>query len=138
MSFFDTPVLVIDDSKAVRTVLTDLLTDIGFQDIEQASSVAEGVERFDARGHPVVFLDLLMPEASGIRFARHALDADPYCKIVVTTALPHNNEGVITAVSEGAFEVLQKPLRKEELERIVGRLEKSFKAVAATDDVSYS
>lgn len=138
MAFSDTPVLVIDDSKAVRTVLTDILRDLGFADLDQADSVAEGVKVFDERRHPVVFLDLLMPEASGIRFARHALDKDPYCKIVVTTALPQSNEGVITAVSEGAFDILPKPLRKEEVQRVVDRLEKAFKAVTRSEDVSYS
>lgn len=84
VTFYDTPVLVIDDSKAVRTVLVDLLKEHGFARVDAASGVAEGQEVFEETEHPIVFLDLLMPDASGLRFARYALDKDPYCKIVLT------------------------------------------------------
>lgn len=140
MELYETPVLVIDDSKAVRTILKDMLQEIGFQDVDAVDSVATGIDRFDERRHPIVFLDLLMPEASGIRFARHALEEDPYCKIVLTTALPSSNEGVITAISEGAFDMIQKPLRKEDVESMVQRLQRAFAAVQPRSggDVSYT
>lgn len=139
MSFHDTSILVIDDSKAVRTVLVDLLKEKGFTDVDAADSVATGQEVYDKKHHPVVFLDLLMPDASGLRFARYALDKDPYCKIVLTTALPPNNEGVITAISEGAYDMLQKPIRPEDLQGMLNKLGKTFEQVAAPrEDVSYS
>lgn len=139
VSFYDTPVLVIDDSKAVRTVLVDLLKEHGFNDVDSAPGVAEGQEAFEKKRHPIVFLDLLMPDASGLRFARFALDKDPYCKIVLTTALPPNNEGVITAISEGAYDMLQKPIRPDDLKGMISKLEKAkgTGSVQARDDVSY-
>lgn len=140
MSFYETPILVVDDSNAVRTVMQDLLKDQGFGDVTVADSVASAQDAYDEKRHPVVFLDLLMPEASGLRFARHALDQDPYCKIVLITALPPNNEGVITAVSEGAYDILQKPIRPDDLKGMIRKLEKEFASVATSsrDDVSYS
>lgn len=139
VSFYDTPVLVIDDSKAVRTILRDMLEEVGFTELDTAESVADAVETFDKKNHPIVFLDLLMPEASGIRFARHALEKDPYCKIVLTTALPPNNEGVITAISEGAYDILQKPLRKEDVAQMATRLEREMAKVTKNgSDVSYT
>ncbi len=119
--------------------MTDLLKERGFTDISVADSVATAQEQWEKQHHPIVFLDLLMPEASGLRFARHALDQDPYCKVVLITALPPNNEGVITAVSEGAYDILQKPIRKEDLSAMVHKLEKEFASVPASrDDVSYT
>lgn len=140
MSFYDTPLLVIDDSKAVRTVLVDLLKEQGFSKVDSAPGVAEGQKAFDEGHHPIVFLDLLMPDASGLRFARYALDKDPYCKIVLTTALPPNNEGVITAISEGAYDMLQKPIRPDDLKAMIKKLEKAQPAdsVQTRDDVSYT
>lgn len=139
MSFHDTPILVVDDSNAVRTVMTDLLKEQGFKDVTVADSVSTAERAWDDQRHPIVFLDLLMPEASGLRFARHALDKDPYCKVVLITALPPNNEGVITAVSEGAYDILQKPIRQEDLNAMVHKLQKEFASVPASrDDVSYT
>jgi len=140
VSFYETPILVVDDSNAVRTVMQDLLKDQGFEDVTVADSVASAQDAYDDKRHPVVFLDLLMPEASGLRFARHALDQDPYCKIVLITALPPNNEGVITAVSEGAYDILQKPIRPDDLKAMIRKLEKEFASVTTSsrDDVSYS
>jgi DNA-binding NtrC family response regulator len=139
VSFQHTPILVIDDSNAVRTVLKDILTERGFKDVTTAASVAEAQEAYDAKQHPIVFLDLLMPEASGLRFARYALDKDPYCKIVLITALPPSNEGVITAISEGAYDILQKPIRPAEMAAMLRKLEKDTTArMQPRDDVSYT
>ncbi len=140
VSFYETPILVVDDSNAVRTVMQDLLKEQGFEDVTVAEGVSSAQEAYDEKRHPVVFLDLLMPEASGLRFARHALDQDPYCKIILITALPPNNEGVITAVSEGAYDILQKPIRPGDLKAMVNKLEKEFASVTTSsrDDVSYS
>lgn len=138
MAFQDTPILVIDDSNAVRTVLNDLLRERGFKDVTTAASVAEAQEAYDEKAHPVVFLDLLMPEASGLRFARYALEKDPYCKIVLITALPPTNEGVITAISEGAYDLLQKPIRPPEMAAMLRKLEKDTTQLPPRDDVSYT
>lgn len=139
MSFYETPVLVVDDSNAVRTVMSDLLKERGFTDITVADSVQAAQDAWGNKKHPIVFLDLLMPEASGLRFARYALEKDPYCKIILITALPPTNEGVITAVSEGAFDILQKPIRPEHLTTIIHKLRKEFASVTTSrDDVSYT
>lgn len=139
MAFQDTSILVIDDSKAVRTVMVDLLKEKGFANVDSAESVATGQALFEDKKHPVVFLDLLMPEASGLRFARFALDKDPYCKIILTTALPPNNEGVITAISEGAYDMLQKPIRPDDLEGMLQKLARAFEGQPTSrEDVSYS
>jgi two-component system, chemotaxis family, chemotaxis protein CheY len=140
VGFQETPILIIDDSNAVRTVLKDILVERGFREVSTAGSVAEAQEMYDEKRHPIVFLDLLMPEASGLRFARYALDADPYCKIILITALPPSNEGVITAISEGAYDILQKPIRPAEMAAMLRKLERDVGARvgAARDDVSYS
>jgi DNA-binding NtrC family response regulator len=139
VSFYDTPILVVDDSNAIRTMMSDLLQERGFKDITVADSVQEAQEAYETKKHPIVFLDLLMPEASGLRFARHALEKDPYCKIVLITALPPSNEGVITAVSEGVYDILQKPIRPESFSAMVHKLRKEFASVPTSrDDVSYT
>lgn len=134
----DTRILVVDDSPAILALLKDQLRARGFTNVLTAESVAEGLRIVDEEKPEVVFLDLMMPESSGLEFTRLALEKNPQMHIVVTTALPPNHESVVMAVSQGASEYLPKPVRKESLAQVLDHLGRDF---AAHDqgwgDVSY-
>ncbi len=112
-------VLIADDDRLVRTMLSDLLGDLG-----HAVVVAEnGAEALDvcAREDPdVLILDFLMPKLSGLD-ALHALrDRGVRAPVVLLTAI---SDGSFRAV-EGAEVVdvlLEKPVTRRSLERALSR-----------------
>lgn len=116
------PILIVDDSPAILALLKDMLRAHGYKDIRTAESVEEGMKAVEERHPAVIFLDLLMPESSGIEFAKSAAAVSPESRVVVTTALPIGHEAVTMAISQGASEYLPKPLRDDALTVVLNHL----------------
>jgi CheY-like chemotaxis protein len=112
-------VLIADDDRLVRTMVSDLLAELGHAVVEAANGL-EAVSVCEREGPDLVILDLLMPRLSGLD-ALHRLRA----KGVRTPAV------LLTAISGGSFRaldgaaevdvVLEKPVTRRGLERALTR-----------------
>jgi PAS domain S-box-containing protein len=83
-------ILVCDDRKTNRDVLSHLLTDIGFEVIE-ASDGREGLEKALANRPDIVLMDLMMPEMDGFEATRALRN------------MPEINDTAVIAVSAAVF-----------------------------------
>ena len=106
--------LIVDDSKAMRSIVGRIVREIGFETIEAANG-REGLAQLQSNGDvELILVDWNMPEMNGIEFLQ-AVRAQPgSCALkmlMVTTAsdLAHIN----TAIEAGANEYLMKPFTKE-------------------------
>lgn len=106
--------LIVDDSKAMRSIVGRIVREIGFETIEAANG-REGLETLKSSGEvELILVDWNMPEMNGIEFLR-AVRAQPgasaFKMLMVTTAsdLTHIN----TALEAGANEYLMKPFTKD-------------------------
>jgi DNA-binding NarL/FixJ family response regulator len=79
-------VLLVDDERAIREALGDLLNEAGFDVVGMASDGAEAVELAAKLRPAVVLMDLRMPRMDGIEAARHIKVADPATQIVILSA----------------------------------------------------
>lgn len=62
--------LVVDDSRATRRIIGDILREIGFE-VTEAGNGCEGLQRLDQFGNPdVVLVDWNMPEMNGLEFIK--------------------------------------------------------------------
>lgn len=118
----DTRVLVVDDSPSIRAVFESHLRRLGFRDVRTAATVDEAIRVFREQEPRLVFLDLVIDEASGLDFATVALEEKPFTIIVVVTALPRGHEDVVSAFAEGAQEYLPKPARFGAVKEVVDHL----------------
>ena len=108
--------LVIDDSKAMRSILKRILKDLGFEVFEAANG-QEGLERLAKVGAPdLALVDWNMPEMNGLEFVR-AVRSDPAYNnlrlMMVTTET--ETERVAAALEAGANEYIMKPFPKDAL-----------------------
>jgi len=109
--------MVVDDSKAMRTVLARMLRECGFEDVFEASNGVDAFRAIREQGSPeVVLVDWNMPEMSGIEFVRRVrysgfLDAASLVMVTSETA----TEKVAEALESGADEYLMKPFTKDAL-----------------------
>jgi two-component system chemotaxis response regulator CheY len=108
--------LVIDDSRAVRLLIGDILRQRGFE-VATASDGQEGLERL--RENPdirLVLVDWNMPVMDGLEFI-HAVRKvpawDEVWLVMVTTET--ESEQVQRAISAGANEYVMKPFTAEVL-----------------------
>ncbi|MBQ7569044.1 response regulator [bacterium] len=79
-------VLVVDDSKFMRTVVADLLAKANCEVVE-ASNGAYAVQMYEECQPDLVLLDILMPEQDGIETLRQILDLDSDARVVMVTSL---------------------------------------------------
>lgn len=114
-------VLVVDDSRAMRAVLRNMLREAGFE-VSEAGNGREALERLrQNREIQLALVDWNMPEMDGFQFLC-AMRADPAYDgmrvLMVTTETDLSR--VSEALSAGANEYLMKPFTKEAL---VGKLD---------------
>lgn len=114
--------VVIDDELFAREELTELLEETGkIEVIAQASNAIEGLKFINQLKPDVVFLDIQMPQITGIELLG-MLDPDTMPKVVFVTAY---DEFAIQAFEDNAFDYLLKPVDTQRLDKTVRRLLKS-------------
>jgi DNA-binding NtrC family response regulator len=112
-------VLVVDDEKSQRDILTVILEGEGYS-VETASNVLQALSLYRGRPADLVLTDLSMPERDGLSLLDDLTKLDPDAHVVVITAYGTVNSAV-QAMKKGAFDYLTKPLDREELLITVAR-----------------
>src|SRR5438477_8564740 len=100
-------ILIIDDEKAIRKTLSEILSFEGYK-IDEASDGEEGLKRFKDKNYDVVLCDIKMPKIDGIEFLQKAGEANPDIPIIMISG--HGNiETAVEAVKTGAYDYISKP-----------------------------
>jgi len=100
-------ILIIDDEKAIRKTLSEILSFEGYK-IEEASDGEEGLKKFKDKNYDVVLCDIKMPKIDGIEFLQKAGEANPDIPIIMISG--HGNiETAVEAVKTGAYDYISKP-----------------------------
>jgi len=100
-------ILIIDDEKAIRKTLSEILSFEGYV-IEEAADGEEGLKRFKEKNFDVVLCDIKMPKVDGIEFLQKAGEINPDIPIIMISG--HGNiETAVEAVKKGAYDYISKP-----------------------------
>jgi two-component system chemotaxis response regulator CheY len=115
--------LVVDDSKVMRIMLSNVLKDVGFTDIAQAEHGKAGLEYLtrnpDTR---LALVDWNMPEMTGIEMVEAVRKNDSLRRVnLIMVTTESETEQISRAVKLGADEYVTKPFTKEV---IAGKLQK--------------
>ncbi len=119
--------LGVDDSRAIRRIVSDILMEIGFE-TEVATNGLDALNHLEFEEIPdVVLIDWNMPEMDGLEFTRAVRNDERYDDItllMVTTET--ETDQMLRALTAGVDEYLMKPFSAESLVdklRIVGLVE---------------
>jgi two-component system nitrogen regulation response regulator NtrX len=100
-------ILIIDDEKAIRKTLSEILSYEGYK-IEEAGDGEEGLKRFKEKAYDVVLCDIKMPKLDGIEFLDKAREANPDVPVIMISG--HGTiETAVEAVKKGAYDYISKP-----------------------------
>ena len=106
-------ILVVDDEATITDALKLLLTDHGY-DVSTSSTAAAAETLLARHWFDLVFLDLRLPDADGIRLLEHIKRTSPGTEVVLMTA--HGSLDItIEAIKRGAFYYLEKPFTFDQI-----------------------
>lgn len=100
-------ILIIDDEKAIRKTLSEILSYEGYK-IEEASDGEEGLKKFKEKAFDVVLCDIKMPKLDGLEFLDKAREANADVPVIMISG--HGTiETAVEAVKKGAYDYISKP-----------------------------
>jgi two-component system response regulator HydG len=112
-------VLVVDDQFSMAEMVSDGLSERGYDAVPLASS-REAAKRLADESFDALVTDLRMPELDGIELLAHARKIAPTCPVIVMTAYSAVDTAV-HAIRQGAYHYLTKPFKVDELALFLGR-----------------
>ena len=113
-------ILIVDDSPIARKMLKSCLPkDQGFE-YHEAGDGKQGFEKYQELNPDVTFMDLTMPVMTGYEAIEKIIEFDKDALIIVVTA-DVQMKAIKTVMDSGAFMVLRKPLKKEEITQALNK-----------------
>jgi DNA-binding NtrC family response regulator len=116
------PVLLVEDKTELRAMLRKALERWGYT-IDEAPDGNSAIDKVRSRRYQMVLSDLKLPGHSGIDVLREAKRAEPTLPVILVTAYGSVDEAV-TAMKEGAFDFIQKPVDLDHLKLLLDRAAK--------------
>ena len=104
-------ILIIDDEVSLRQTLARILQRAGFE-VTTAANGAEGVSLVSQHLFDLVYLDIRMPDMSGLELLKTIHAKYPDLPVILFTAQPDLNSAV-EALRNGATDYLLKPLKPQ-------------------------
>ena len=100
-------ILIIDDERAIRKTLSEILTYEGFK-VEEAADGEEGWKLFNEKNYDVVLCDIKMPKLDGLEFLTKATEKNADIPVIMISG--HGTiETAVDAVKKGAYDYVAKP-----------------------------
>ncbi|BEH09579.1 response regulator [Geobacter sulfurreducens subsp. ethanolicus] len=105
-------VLIVDDSRAVRAFVRELLEQVGYAVIEANDGIA-GLEAIATRKPDVVLLDIEMPNKTGLEVLDELDVTNRLFSIILFTTLS-SLDAIVDGLERGADDYIVKPFKKAE------------------------
>lgn len=113
--------LIVDDEAELRrsviSILKTAIPDVEFV-VDEASTGREALDKVRGHNFDLVLMDVKMPEMNGLEALAAIKEHDPRTFVVLMTA--HSNlQDAVTAIKDGAYDYVEKPVNPQRLTEIV-------------------
>lgn len=113
--------LIVDDEKLALSRLKRLLEEEGVTDIVECNNPIDAIKLAAKEKFDIAFLDISMPNMSGLELAQAILDINPKTFIIFQTAY---SEHALEAFQSGGVDYLLKPISTESVKKSLEKIEK--------------
>ncbi|MDH5374446.1 MAG: response regulator [Candidatus Bathyarchaeota archaeon] len=104
-------ILVVDDDRSVRKVLTAILEDEGYS-VESVSTAKKAIERTRRKVYNLALIDIRLPDMEGIELLTKMKDTTPKMRKIIITGYP-TLQNAVESVNRGADAYILKPFDME-------------------------
>ena len=112
-------ILVIDDEPEIGWIFSKILGDNGYE-VFSSQTGKGGLEKVRKNTPDLVFLDLKLPDTSGVDVLREIKAIDPGILVIMITAY-ETIQTAVSAMKMGAYDYVSKPVPNERLKIIVDK-----------------
>lgn len=113
-------VLIVDDEAPIRATLSKFLRSLGVEEILEAISGEDAVQKVKTAPHlKLILMDLKMPAKDGLKALEEIREILPDVKIAILTGYPFYGEADQAVKKYGVLDFIVKPVDLDYLERIV-------------------
>jgi len=113
-------ILVVDDEESARVALAKILTHDGY-DVSLAGNGLEALDFLRNRDVELIITDINMPGMNGLAFLRELNRSHPQSNVIMLTAYGEV-ESYLEAMNLGAFEYINKPVKYEDLKKVINKI----------------
>jgi two-component system response regulator (stage 0 sporulation protein F) len=110
-------ILIVDDEENARIALSKILTRDGYH-VVVAGNGQEALNYLQGNDVELIITDINMPEMNGMTFLRELNKTKPNSNVIMITAYGEV-ESYIEAMNLGVFEYINKPVKIDELRKIL-------------------
>jgi DNA-binding NtrC family response regulator len=110
-------VLIVEDEENERTGLAELIRAWGYQ-TETAVDGVDGWSKVESWGPAIVLTDLKMPRMDGMQLLEQIAEVPQQIAVVLLTAMG-SIDAAVTAMKQGAFDFIEKPVNPTRLRNIL-------------------
>ncbi|MGM0471394.1 MAG: response regulator [Bacillota bacterium] len=114
-------ILIVDDAQFMRTMLSKLVEEEGYEVVGEAVNGIEAVEKYQEFNPDLVTMDITMPEMDGIEAMRKIKEEDPEADIIVCSAMGQKPM-VVDALDAGAKDFIVKPIKPEKVKEALNNI----------------
>jgi two-component system, NtrC family, response regulator PilR len=110
-------ILVVDDEKSLREVMSIMLKRAGYE-VTEASDGEQAIGQVNKEIYDLVITDLRMPRADGMAVLKAVKSSSPDTVVLVVTAFG-TADSAVEAMKQGAYDYLTKPFQVDEVQLII-------------------
>jgi len=114
-------ILIVDDSKFMRKMLSDILTEAGHEVVGEAENAKEATELYKILKPDLVTVDIIMPEVEGIdaiSSLKEMIHVNSQAKVVMVSAMGQE-QVVEECMQAGAKDFIAKPFQASNVADVV-------------------
>ncbi|MDR6549549.1 DNA-binding NarL/FixJ family response regulator [Paenibacillus qinlingensis] len=111
-------ILVVDDTKFMRKMLTDILKQYGHEVVGEAENGRQAVQKYEELQPDIVLMDITMPEMDGIEAMKEIRKLNPTAVVLICSAMSQQDL-ISDALKAGANGYVMKPFKPNRVNEIV-------------------
>ena len=118
-------VLIVDDSLFIRAMIKGVLVQNGYEVIAEACDGDDAISKYKEFQPDIITMDITMPGTNGIVASKEILKLNPDAKIIVISALGHQDY-ILDLLKSGVKDYMFKPVNPQLLIQTVKTIEAQF------------